>query len=397
MLVENQLVDVRVGVKTLHHFNELGYNVKVFDIISVPPEHLTNGSNIKVAVICDQCGKVMNRAYNVYLKYHVDGLDYCKDCCSIKTRNTCVEKYGGPAPMSSEEIKQKTMKTNLERYGVLHPIQNPEIEKKMQQTIMDRYGVSHASSSDEIKNKVKNTLLDKYGVEGTLSIPKAKEKFIHTCMEKYGVENPSQAFQVKEKKKQTAIEHYGCDCTLKSQEVREKIKQTNLEKYGVSCVLENPEVRTKAEQTILKKYGVKNVSHSKEIQEKIRQSFYLNGTVKTSSQQLAVFDMVFKKYPDVKLNFPYSSCSLDVYMETEGTKIDIEYDCSYWHKDKMKDLRRDKFLQSNGFKTLRIKAKELLPTEEELFSAIDYLVNTEHHFKEIILSDWNENTNKEGE
>ena len=29
-------------------------------------------------------------------------------------------------------------------------------------------------------------------------------------------------------------------------------------------------------------------------------------------------------------------------------------------------------------------------TAEELFDAIDYLVNTEHHFKEIILSDWKE-------
>ena len=34
-------------------------------------------------------------------------------------------------------------------------------------------------------------------------------------------------------------------------------------------------------------------------------------------------------------------------------------------------------------------------TEQELFDAIDYLVNTEHHFKEIILSDWKEKEEEE--
>lgn len=39
MLVPNQLVEVRVGVKTLKHYKELGYDVKCFDTILVPPEH----------------------------------------------------------------------------------------------------------------------------------------------------------------------------------------------------------------------------------------------------------------------------------------------------------------------------------------------------------------------
>ena len=74
----------------------------------------------------------------------------------------------------------------------------------------------------------------------------------------------------------------------------------------------------------------------------------------------------------------------------DSIKIDVEYDGWFWHQDKHKDLKRDKFLQSQGFKVLRVRSGVQLPTEEELFEAIDYLVNTEHHFKEIILSDWKE-------
>ena len=84
----------------------------------------------------------------------------------------------------------------------------------------------------------------------------------------------------------------------------------------------------------------------------------------------------------------FSQCSLDIFIEVNGVKIDIEYDGSYWHQNQQKDIKRDKFLQSHGFKTLRVRSGHLLPNEQELFDAIDYLVSTEHHFKEIVLSDW---------
>ena len=79
---------------------------------------------------------------------------------------------------------------------------------------------------------------------------------------------------------------------------------------------------------------------------------------------------------------------------TSGSKTVVDVVCDICG-DKMKDLRRDRFLWSEGIKTLRIRSGILLPTEQELFDAIDYLVNTEHHFKEIILSDWKEKEEEE--
>ena len=90
----------------------------------------------------------------------------------------------------------------------------------------------------------------------------------------------------------------------------------------------------------------------------------------------------------------YMSHFLD-YLRDE-IKIDIEYDGSYWHRDQQCDIRRDKFLRDNGFKILRIRSSHKIPTEKELFSSIEYLLNTDCCFKELILSDWNtENICKE--
>ena len=97
--------------------------------------------------------------------------------------------------------------------------------------------------------------------------------------------------------------------------------------------------------------------------------------------------MIQKKYPDAVLNYPFSTCFLDIFVCIDDIKIDIEYDCKFFH-NKQRDIKRDKYLQSQGFKTLRIRSGHLLPTEKELFNAIDYLVDTDHIFKEIILSDW---------
>ena len=99
--------------------------------------------------------------------------------------------------------------------------------------------------------------------------------------------------------------------------------------------------------------------------------------------------MVKAKYLNAELNYPFSSLSLDIFISVDNINIDIEYDGRYWHQDQQADIRRDKFLQSKGFKVIRIRSGHKLPAEEQLFSAIDELVTTDRIFKEIILSDWN--------
>ncbi len=236
--------------------------------------------------------------------------------------------------------------------------------------------------------KGRQTCLEKYGNENISAIPSIREKIKQTCLERYGVCHPLQNEQVKNKLKQTNIELYGVEYVTKSDVVREKIKSTWMNKYGVDNPFSSNEIQNKVKQTSLLKYGEVTPAKNPIVQAKIRQSLTENGTGKASSQQIQLHQIVQRKYPTAELNYPFSTCSLDIFICVDNVNIDIEYDCWYWHQDQQRDIKRDKFLQSQEFKILRIRSGHLLPNEQDLFDAIDYLVNTEHHFKEIILEDW---------
>ena len=238
---------------------------------------------------------------------------------------------------------------------------------KRQQTCKTKYGYENYTQSPEMKEKTKKTNLKKYGVEYVYQVPEIRDKIEKTMIEKYGTANPMQSEKLKAKAKQTNLERYGCKCTLHSDIIKQKVKESNVKKYGVEYPMQNPEIKAKAIESLCK-----------------------NGHERTSKQQLQLYEIIKEEYSNAELNYPFSLCSLDILLCVNNIKIDIEYDGWYFHQDKHKDLKRYKFLQSNGFKTLRIKSAYLLPSKQELFDAIDYLINTEHHFKEIILSDWKE-------
>lgn len=211
-----------------------------------------------------------------------------------------------------------------------------------------------------------------------------------TNQQKYGTDYPLQNKDIMKKAKQTNIVKYGVENPSSSQLIKDKRKCTYLERYGVEYISQSDICKQKNKQTILQKYGVEYISQSDDIKKKVRETFYKNGTAPISRPQEQLYNMVKNKYLDAKLNYPFDDCSLDIFLYVDDIKIDIEYDGWYWHQNKQRDTRRDNYLIRKGFKILRIRSGELLPTADELFSAIDCLVNTEHHFKEIKLSDWKE-------
>lgn len=198
-----------------------------------------------------------------------------------------------------------------------------------------------------------------------------KKKVKNTCLNKYGINNPMQSKEIQKKSITTTLKHWGVEYSLSSEKVREKMEQTNLLRYGF-----------------------KNPAQSKEIQEKIRKTFFENGKVRTSTQQIKLFNTLLEKYENCILNFPLENYSLDCVLEIEDVKIDVEYDGWYWHtinNMKEKDRIRDQIVINNGYKILRIKGGRILPEKEELFKSIEELKNTNLFYKEIFLPEWEEN------
>lgn len=139
-------------------------------------------------------------------------------------------------------------------------------------------------------------------------------------------------------------------------------------------------------RTIKEKYGYDYIFQVPEIKKKCRQSYYINGTCPTSKPQKELCDMLKDYYGNCELNYPCGNCSLDCRLIVNDVLINIEYDGKFWHNNPQSDRKRDEFVKSQGYKIIRIKGSHNIPSLEQIQSAIEKLINSEHKFIEIDMN-----------
>lgn len=215
---------------------------------------------------------------------------------------------------------------------------------KVKETNMRLYGVDNSFKREDVKKKSRETWKAKYGVDNPQKVQEIKEKSIKTNLERYGVENPGQA-----------------------PEIKEKIKQTFIDRYGVECSMQVPEFVQKA-----------------------RNSLYKNGNLPSSKGERATVKLLKELFGEENCIPQYSTnyYNLDCLVIVNDIKIDVEYDGVFYHsKSKMKsfDKKRDDYHIKKGYKILRIKGNTKIPTKEQLVQGIDFLVNSDENYYEIIL------------
>lgn len=76
----------------------------------VSAKHLPKGSHAEICVICDYCGREINKTYKDYntQKKSIVKKDCCEDCNVLKTKDVLMNKYGRITPLYSytfEEVK----------------------------------------------------------------------------------------------------------------------------------------------------------------------------------------------------------------------------------------------------------------------------------------------------
>ena len=147
---------------------------------------------------CPVCGKKPG-----FLNFKLGYKTYCCVKCSnndpnkkLKTKQTCLKKYGGNAPASSQKIKEKSKQTCLKKYGVENAQQLESIREKTKQTHIEKYG-GIGNQSNELKRKYKQTSLEKYGVENPMQNIEVKENFKLSMLEKHNVDHPSRLKSIK--------------------------------------------------------------------------------------------------------------------------------------------------------------------------------------------------------
>jgi very-short-patch-repair endonuclease len=89
-----------------------------------------------------------------------------------------------------------------------------------------------------------------------------------------------------------------------------------------------------------------------------------------------------------QLNHAVGNHTVDIALTVGDVKLAVEYDSWFWHGGQDKaDRERDRQLIAKGWRVLRIKSNNLIPSLGKLKSAIRRLLAGKH-FAEITLDDW---------
>lgn len=180
MIKEKEII-VKWSYQNRKHFEDLGYcYTKNGDSFSVLPEEMTSGSNVKITAICDLCGKEKIIKYQDYYKsIKSHGIYTCAKCSHLKTKLTCLDKYGGISPLSNSQVIKKREESNLNKYGVANPFNKnapDEIKTKIKETMLNKYGVENIFQNT---NYIQQKTIEKYGVPQHFMLESQKEKYLY--------------------------------------------------------------------------------------------------------------------------------------------------------------------------------------------------------------------------
>lgn len=323
-MILTEEINIKLNAQNIRHYIDLGYKCNPHDEICVKINDLSDGSNYKIRVKCDICGKEKELKYHFYLK-------------NIKKYNY----YSCSNKCSQEKVK----KTNLERYGVEYPIQNSEIYEKIKKTNLERYGVEHLTQLEEIKEKIKKINLERYGVECPLRNSEIKEKTKKTNLERYGFEYSYQNEDIKNKYKKTMMNKYGVEYPIQNSEIKEKTKKTNLERYGVEYSAQNYEIFKKTQSSAFKLKNYKNLTYIGTYELDFLIKFSDNYKIEQAKTIDYIFENKNKKY------FP------DYYLPDYNLIVEIKSTYTYDYEKEQNESKKEATI-NNGYNFIFIIDKD---------------------------------------
>jgi hypothetical protein len=124
-------INIKINESNYSYYEDLGYDVAIGEIITIPIELISRGSHYKIKCKCDGCGVEKDVIFKNYVKYDNKWGEYfCRKC--------------------SEKKRKETLRKN---FGVDYPIQNKIVLDKMKTTLMEKYGVDNISKRDKKSEK----------------------------------------------------------------------------------------------------------------------------------------------------------------------------------------------------------------------------------------------------
>jgi len=215
-------------------------------------DNITRETFIEIKCMGENCENICNKKFvNLVANKNFGCIDCAPKLKLLKTKNTCIIKYGVDCSFKFKAVNDKIKQTMINKYGCEHALQSTIFKNKFKQTCIEKFGTENPTLNQAVKNKVKQT-----------------------CIKKFGVENPFQSEEIKNKIKIYNLNRYGFECNSKSEELKSKYKQTCLEKYGTYSHTKDAGVKEKIKQSNMSKYGVENVMHNTDVMEKSSKNAY---------------------------------------------------------------------------------------------------------------------------
>ena len=140
------------------YFHEDAVIEKTDDYIIVDISKMKTGTNQRVDVQCDYCGKILNVKFNDYKRVmdrNLIGKYACRSCGGKKCKETMNIKYGVDNCSQLDDVKNKKIKTCKKNYNCDYPMQSKLVKDKTRCSMKNKYGVEHNFHRKEIVDKVK--------------------------------------------------------------------------------------------------------------------------------------------------------------------------------------------------------------------------------------------------
>jgi hypothetical protein len=102
---------------------------------------------------------------------------------SLKSKKTCLQRYGVDNPQKSNKVREKSKITNIKKYGFEHHLKSEGGKLKVKNSVQDKYGVDNISKLESVKSKKNSKSQSKTKIEKEL----IRERYEKTCLERYGV------------------------------------------------------------------------------------------------------------------------------------------------------------------------------------------------------------------
>ena len=135
MIITKEIEITFTNATLINIYREKGIKCKKGDIITIPINLLSKGSNYLIDIKCDFCGIIIKRRFNQYNnETKNEKYPTCcnkKECIYEKRKIICLEKYGVENISQLESTKNKVKESNLKKFGVEYPLQNKEIKEKI--------------------------------------------------------------------------------------------------------------------------------------------------------------------------------------------------------------------------------------------------------------------------